>query len=200
MTVLDTIPAPTEIIDTRISAGTTLLALHSSPTPMDPTCSAADNELIHKLLHISKNPKLIKGSDYVAPGAPEMTIRSWKMNEFKYNVIPCPFPTLARGLFTTAVDEGKTSAGRENRHRIVIRGYDKFFNIGEVPWTSVCDTVDSMKDFPRLIEHFAVELSRSTYSRTIHSLPKVKRLHHIHCRSHPDKTLGHFKTFSWTRR
>lgn len=104
---------------------------------MAPAYSAKDNKLIHELIKISqKNPKLIKGSDYAAPEIPEMTIRSWKMNEWKYYDVPSPFPTLARGLFTTEVDEGGKRSGREKEYRIVIRGYDKFFNIGEVPWTT----------------------------------------------------------------
>jgi len=54
------------------------------------------------------------------------------MNEFKYYDIPSPFPTLARGLFTRELEtEG------EKKYQIVVRGYDKFFNIGEVPWTTV---------------------------------------------------------------
>ena len=66
-------------------------------------------------------------------------IRSWKMNEFKYYDVPSPFPTLARGLFTTWVSEDdKQGEGNGNgRYTIVARGYDKFFNIGEVPWTTV---------------------------------------------------------------
>jgi tRNA ligase len=56
------------------------------------------------------------------------------MNEFKYYDIPSPFPTLARGLFSRKMTEIKKSA---NAYRIVARGYDKFFNIGEVPWTTV---------------------------------------------------------------
>ncbi|KAL1925305.1 uncharacterized protein VTP21DRAFT_188 [Calcarisporiella thermophila] len=55
------------------------------------------------------------------------TIVSWKMNEFQYRKDPPPFPTLARGLFTRKNEEGK--------HEIVARGYDKFFNIGEVKKT-----------------------------------------------------------------
>ena len=109
---------------------------------MAPAYSAKDNKLIHELIEISqKNPKLIKSSDYVAPEAPEMTIRSWKMNEWKYYDVPSPFPTLARGLFTTEADEGGKRSGKEKEYRIVIRGYDKFFNIGEVPWTTVCHPV-----------------------------------------------------------
>ena len=109
---------------------------------MAPSYSAKDNKLIHALNKISKqNPKLVKTSDYVAPGVPEMTIRSWKMNEFKYYDIPSPFPTLARGLFTAEVEEDKRRYAHEKEHRIVVRGYDKFFNIGEVPWTTVCHPV-----------------------------------------------------------
>jgi tRNA ligase len=83
---------------------------------MGPVYSVKDNKLIHELIRVSqKNPKLIKGSDYVAPEAPEMTIRSWKMNEHKYYDVPSPFPTLARGLFTTAADEGGNAlAGRRS--------------------------------------------------------------------------------------
>ncbi|KAH8089916.1 RNA ligase-domain-containing protein [Cristinia sonorae] len=88
-----------------------------------------DSDLVHSLIRTSKaSPKLVKSNEYAAPADPRITIRSWKMNEFKYYDIPSPFPTLARGLFTQEVKHGK--------HRIVARGYDKFFNIGEVPWNS----------------------------------------------------------------
>ena len=93
-----------------------------------------DNELVESLIHISANsPKLIKSSTYQAPTDPSIQIKSWKMNEFKYYNVPSPFPTLARGLFTQDI---ATGAGK-GKHRIVARGYDKFFNIGEVPWTTV---------------------------------------------------------------
>ena len=149
---------------------------------MAPTYSAKDNKLIHELLRISKNnPKLIKSSEYVAPEAPEMTIRSWKMNEFKYYDVPSPFPTLARGLFTTEADEGGKRSGREKEYRIVIRGYDKFFNIGEVPWTTVCHTVLDVGSL-RLTKCVAVGVSRSAYSCPLHALVKIKRLYHLHRR------------------
>ncbi|KDQ53731.1 hypothetical protein JAAARDRAFT_182862 [Jaapia argillacea MUCL 33604] len=96
---------------------------------MAPNFSEEDSQLIADLHRISsKAPKLIKSSEYAAPADPEITLRSWKMNEFKYYDIPSPFPTLARGLFTRELENGK--------YRIVVRGYDKFFNIGEVPWTT----------------------------------------------------------------
>ena len=163
--------------------------------------ATADNKLIHELIKRSqKNSKLIRHTDYVAPNVPMMTIRSWKMNEYKYKVVPSPFPTLARGLFTTEVDQGRRSSGKAKEYRIVVRGYDKFFNIGEVPWTRVCDVTDSVRVSPRLTGCVPVGLSGSPYRATIHPLPKVKRLHHLHRRSQRNKTSGHFKTFCWTSR
>ncbi|KAJ3873131.1 RNA ligase-domain-containing protein [Lentinula edodes] len=96
-----------------------------------PATKSEDSDLIDALLKLSsKNPKLVKSTVYDAPADPTLGVRSWKMNEYKYYDVPSPFPTLARGLFTLQV-------GRDpNSHRIVIRGYDKFFNIGEVPWTT----------------------------------------------------------------
>ena len=66
------------------------------------------------------------------------------MNEFKYYDIPSPFPTLARGIFTVEFDsesqgqrDNSSEADKKKKYRIVARGYDKFFNIGEVPWCTV---------------------------------------------------------------
>ena len=58
------------------------------------------------------------------------------MNEFKYYDVPSPFPTLARGLFSRELSSGDDS-DEGPKYQIVARGYDKFFNIGEVPWTDV---------------------------------------------------------------
>lgn len=100
-------------------------------TMAPPAHSAEDSKLIADLHALSrKSPKLVKSSTYPAPADPSIIVRSWKMNEFKYYDVPSPFPTLARGLFT--VELPKTE-----ENRIVARGYDKFFNIGEVPWTTV---------------------------------------------------------------
>ena len=54
------------------------------------------------------------------------------MNEFKYYDIRSPFPTLAPGLFTCELE-----TKGEKKYQIVVRGYDKFFNIWEVPRTAV---------------------------------------------------------------
>ncbi|MCO5549564.1 hypothetical protein L7F22_003036 [Adiantum nelumboides] len=67
-------------------------------------------------------------------GGQTITLTSWKTQEFAYRKTTKvglaeddELPTLARGLFTMA-----TGA---NEHRIVVRGYDKFFNEDEMPWT-----------------------------------------------------------------
>ncbi|KAH7922921.1 hypothetical protein BV22DRAFT_1197072 [Leucogyrophana mollusca] len=101
-----------------------------------PRYDEQDSQLIADLHKLSKkSPKLVRSTTYNAPSDPEITVRSWKMNEFKYYDVPSPFPTLARGLFTREIDESGESSDKP-RYSIVARGYDKFFNIGEVPWTS----------------------------------------------------------------
>ncbi|KAL7423003.1 tRNA ligase [Cryptotrichosporon argae] len=95
-----------------------------------------------------------------APGTdlPDRRITSWKMTEHMYAKADNPFPTLARGLFTEHAGGKDHEAGRGVRadetgeekvpqaargsydgmpveDRIVARGYDKFFNVGETAWT-----------------------------------------------------------------
>ncbi|EIN08726.1 hypothetical protein PUNSTDRAFT_67333 [Punctularia strigosozonata HHB-11173 SS5] len=90
--------------------------------------SEEDSQLVLDLYALSnKNRKLVRASEHPAPADPTIKISSWKMNEFKYYDIPSPFPTLARGLFTRQIGD---------KYKIVARGYDKFFNIGEVPWNT----------------------------------------------------------------
>ncbi|KAI5121983.1 hypothetical protein M0805_001816 [Coniferiporia weirii] len=117
---------------------------------MAPQLVDADHQLISKLMGLSKAPKaIVRSSTYEAPADPAVTVRSWKMSEFKYYVVPSPFPTLARGLFTTwASEDAQSKEGDEKgMHRIVARGYDKFFNIGEVPWTA-WDTLEKYTSPP----------------------------------------------------
>ncbi|KAG5650633.1 hypothetical protein H0H81_011530 [Sphagnurus paluster] len=105
---------------------------------MAPVFSEEDSRLISGLHNLSKkSPKLVKSSAYPAPADPSIIVRSWKMNEFKYYDIPSPFPTLARGLFTVELPKDpEAGEDAEQKYRIVARGYDKFFNIGEVPWVT----------------------------------------------------------------
>jgi tRNA ligase len=96
-----------------------------------------DSQLINDLHQLSKkSPKLVRSTVYSVPSDPSISVRSWKMNEFKYYDVPSPFPTLARGLFSRELPSGDEFKG-EQKYQIVARGYDKFFNIGEVPWTDV---------------------------------------------------------------
>lgn len=91
--------------------------------------SDEDHALIQTLYATSKkSPKLVKGSVQSPPDDPDVAVTTWKMQEFRYYDIPSPFPTLARGLFTRETN---------GRYEIIARGYDKFFNIGEVPWNTV---------------------------------------------------------------
>ncbi|GME83038.1 unnamed protein product [Ambrosiozyma monospora] len=53
----------------------------------------------------------------------DITIDSWKFNEWDYFSKKVVLPTFARGLFT-------------HKDEIVVRGYDKFFNVNETPSTS----------------------------------------------------------------
>ncbi|KAG0144313.1 hypothetical protein CROQUDRAFT_47484 [Cronartium quercuum f. sp. fusiforme G11] len=74
--------------------------------------------------------KLIRSRLYNC--AEGLEVRSWTMLEHVYRREPCPFPTRARGLFT--LKDSKQALGH-GRYKILARGYDKFFNVGEVSWT-----------------------------------------------------------------
>ncbi|KAF9437086.1 hypothetical protein BGZ76_002052 [Entomortierella beljakovae] len=72
----------------------------------------------------------------------KLTVTSWKMNEFEYS--KGNLPTLARGLFTyhdstvsksTSSSTSTSASTQDGEYRILIRGYDKFFNVGEVEST-----------------------------------------------------------------
>lgn len=70
---------------------------------------------------------------------------SWKVAEFAYRKstsIDSELPTLARGLFTERITDSSSSDSKP-KHRIVVRGYDKFFNLGELSWTKP----DSIRHF-----------------------------------------------------
>jgi len=148
---------------------------------MSGTYSPEDSALVASLVALSaKNPKLVKSTAYgtTIDGA-EVKIRSWKMNEFKYYDIPSPFPTLARGLFTRElVTDGAT------KYQIVVRGYDKFFNIGEVPWTAVRSFLLSFLQDVDLI-YILVGISGSAYSGTLYPVSQIERMYHLYCGSDP---------------
>lgn len=64
-----------------------------------------------------------KKSTFKIPGSSDgITVDSWRFQDWDYK--KPNLPTYARGLFTTK--------NRRNDHEIAVRGYDKFFNVGEV--------------------------------------------------------------------
>lgn len=115
----------------------------SASAPTAEETANADTKLIQELTQLatqSGKSKLVHCSSYPAPGIPGLEIQRWKLNEYKYSVVPSPFPTLARGLFSRKVSQAEKN---KEEYKIVARGYDKFFNIGEVPWTSVSGSFTS---------------------------------------------------------
>ena len=107
----------------------------------------------------------------MAPRARNRRITSWKMTEHMYRRHDNPFPTLARGLFTEEIEEGDEVPGQalavegnwgkdQSRERIVARGYDKFFNIGEVEWTEVShtDQRSRLADSIMIVEEYGTPL------------------------------------------
>jgi tRNA ligase len=118
-----------------------------------PLSKPSDSSLVSELIDLAKkSPKLVKASTYAAPADKSIEVKSWKMNEFKYYDVPSPFPNLARGIFSVELPNSE--------RRIVARGYDKFFNIGEVPWNTVRFRVEWRLLFN---EERIVEISQSTH-------------------------------------
>lgn len=129
---------PTSFINATLGPALHLLQRASRPVTYSRALSTmADSSNLIERLHAlaKKSPKLVKPHYYNAPADNTIRVSSWKMNEFKYYDVPSPFPTLARGLFTT--DDVDNTEDTDVKYRIVARGYDKFFNIGETPWTNV---------------------------------------------------------------
>ncbi|KAH9988642.1 fungal tRNA ligase adenylyltransferase [Xylariaceae sp. FL0662B] len=68
----------------------------------------------------------VKQTTYKVHGSPNgITVDSWRMQDWDYK--KPNLPTYARGLFTTK--------NRRKQYEIAVRGYDKFFNVDEVPET-----------------------------------------------------------------
>lgn len=74
----------------------------------------------------SRGKTSVKKTPFKVEDSPNnITVDSWRFQEWDYK--RRDLPVYARGLFTT-----KT---RKNGHEIAVRGYDKFFNVNEVPET-----------------------------------------------------------------
>ncbi|GAA5863096.1 hypothetical protein JCM8547_002796 [Rhodosporidiobolus lusitaniae] len=85
---------------------------------------------IRNLLRSTNHTVTVKGADGKDV---KRVLTSWKMADYAYKREPCPYPTRARGLFTEKIAGDKE--GEQEEYQIVARGYDKFFNVGEVSWT-----------------------------------------------------------------
>ncbi|EXJ68245.1 uncharacterized protein A1O5_08860 [Cladophialophora psammophila CBS 110553] len=66
-----------------------------------------------------------KKATFQVEGTQGITVDSWRFNDWDYK--RDDLPTYARGLFTTRRSDGSPE--------IAVRGYDKFFNVDEVPKT-----------------------------------------------------------------
>jgi tRNA ligase len=66
-----------------------------------------------------------KKTTFSVAGTDRITVDSWRFNDWDYK--RDDLPTYARGLFTTKRADGTPE--------IAVRGYDKFFNVNEVPST-----------------------------------------------------------------
>ncbi|KAI9819743.1 MAG: hypothetical protein M1826_001096 [Phylliscum demangeonii] len=78
----------------------------------------------------AKKTVTCRKTDYAIPGSKQQTVQSWRFQDWDYK--KHDLPTQARGLFTLRSATGTAE--------IVVRGYDKFFNVGEVrntAWESV---------------------------------------------------------------
>lgn len=159
--------------------------------------------------------RLLRSSEHVVnvldeQGKEEVRVlTSWKMQDFAYKRDPCPFPTRARGLFTEKLQVGKgkgeegakpkdqeKSKGEE--YRIVARGYDKFFNVGEVSWTQVRLFFLFRFQFLRKVRRLT-ELSSLVGEhtparfRSVRADAKIQRLHHLHRRLITSRHPRHFE-------
>lgn len=104
--------------------------------PGHPIDFEADHALIEKLYTIAKadeRRKQVVVKTYVVHNKPLSPLTSWNMRESVYKKKNPEFPTKARGLFTVG-DKGK--------YKVVVRGYDKFFNVGETAETQVRTHID----------------------------------------------------------
>ncbi|KAJ3297726.1 hypothetical protein HK104_000204 [Borealophlyctis nickersoniae] len=124
-------PAPPLGPDTHAVNPT--LDLSPEPTPTPTFTPGNVNEMVKAFDELTrrngKGRPAVKKTLYQfkpAGSAREIPIYSYNCTEYLFRKRPCPFPTLARGLFVRELPSG---------WEIVVRGYDKFFNVGEVPST-----------------------------------------------------------------
>lgn len=89
---------------------------------------------LHATAQAESSKPLMRATLYTVDAADgPHSLLSWRTQEYAYRQFSQDkdeLPTLARGLFT---ERFETPDGPHER--IVVRGYDKFFNVGELGWT-----------------------------------------------------------------
>ncbi|WFD01194.1 RNA ligase (ATP) [Malassezia yamatoensis] len=89
---------------------------------------------LHMAADATGSKSLMRATSYAVQAKDgQHTLLSWRTQEYAYRQFSQErdqLPTLSRGLFTESF---KTATGEHER--IVVRGYDKFFNVSELPWT-----------------------------------------------------------------
>lgn len=100
---------------------------------LDQATESTASQIVSELYKISngidgKKGKTVRHKEFVLPLS-GVRLTSWTMLESEYKKDPCPFPVMARGLFTRKLDD--------KSYEVAVRGYDKFFNLGETKFTQV---------------------------------------------------------------
>ncbi|SOV07220.1 related to TRL1 - tRNA ligase [Ustilago sp. UG-2017a] len=140
-------PEPIKVPNSPTSAFAARSLSDTSPsssifTPLHLAELASSTALVSALDNARKAPKpLVRSTGHLVPIPHSPTsqnhhLLSWKVSEFAYRKttsLDSELPTLARGLFTERLS-GPTPSSSEPQHRIVVRGYDKFFNLSELSW------------------------------------------------------------------
>ncbi|WFD45023.1 RNA ligase (ATP) [Malassezia psittaci] len=89
---------------------------------------------LHMAADTTGSKSLMRATSYAVQAKDgQHTLMSWRTQEYAYRQFSQErdqLPTLSRGLFTESFN---TATGEHER--IVVRGYDKFFNVSELPWT-----------------------------------------------------------------
>lgn len=85
------------------------------------------NQVVQDLEAYKKEkPKELRSKDFTMENGQVWT--SWTVREHVYKKKAHLFPTMARGVFTKKINDD---------YQIMVRGYDKFFNILETKFTQV---------------------------------------------------------------
>lgn len=167
-----TLPSQPQASTSTLAPPITTALSNLSLAPPVPTSSNSNNKKSKKDPKLSSLRKLLKSTDHViklpstikengeVEKIEERVLTSWKMADYAYKREPCPFPTRARGLFTEKSKLQQEEGGQEEEeeYRIVARGYDKFFNVGEVSWTQVILSNSRSLSLSPMFSHLCTEL------------------------------------------